>query len=92
MLSAGTNLQPHTDVLSVAEGLSIYFHLQNLVLLVGTGSLTVLKRTSSPRRQSSTRSSSQASLQSDSYASIDLGTEHLPPIDTPEASHVCSLR
>ena len=58
----------------------------------GTGSLTVLKRTSSPRRTGSTsRTPSQASIESD-VASVDLTTEKLPPIDTPEASHVCSVR
>jgi calcium/calmodulin-dependent 3',5'-cyclic nucleotide phosphodiesterase len=59
-----------------------------------TGSLTVLKRTGSPRRTGSagSRSLSQASVDSD-YASVDLSnTEKLPPIDTPEASHVCSIR
>lgn len=59
--------------------------------VAGSGSLTVLKRSSS-RGSNTSRTSSQVSLESEGYASIDLGTEKLPPIDTPEASHVCSLR
>ena len=68
------------------------------VFFSGTGSLTVLKRTgpAGTRRSSGTtsRTPSQSSLDAQSYAStVDLScTEKLPPIDTPEASHVCSIR
>ncbi|XP_052814489.1 dual specificity calcium/calmodulin-dependent 3',5'-cyclic nucleotide phosphodiesterase 1-like isoform X3 [Mya arenaria] len=61
----------------------------------GTGSLTVLRRSNSRTKvvsNNSSRTSSVASLESDSYASVDLGTDKLPPVDVPEASHVCSLR
>ena len=61
--------------------------------VAGTGSLTVLRRTNSKViSTSSSRTSSVASLESDSYASVDLGTDKLPPVDVPEASHICSLR
>ncbi|XP_061164406.1 dual specificity calcium/calmodulin-dependent 3',5'-cyclic nucleotide phosphodiesterase 1A-like isoform X4 [Saccostrea echinata] len=57
------------------------------------GSLTVLKRTNSKSKLPSSSSSRTSSIaESDSYASVDLGTDKLPPIDTPEASHVCSIR
>ncbi|XP_056010993.1 dual specificity calcium/calmodulin-dependent 3',5'-cyclic nucleotide phosphodiesterase 1A-like isoform X34 [Ostrea edulis] len=57
------------------------------------GSLTVLRRTNSKSKLPSTSSSRTSSIaESDSYASVDLGTDKLPPIDTPEASHVCSIR
>lgn len=61
----------------------------------GTGSLTVLRRSNSKNKvvsNNSSRTSSVASIESDSYASVDLGTDRLPPVDVPEASHVCSLR
>ncbi|XP_060557678.1 dual specificity calcium/calmodulin-dependent 3',5'-cyclic nucleotide phosphodiesterase 1A-like isoform X4 [Ruditapes philippinarum] len=61
----------------------------------GTGSLTVLRRSNSKNKvvsDSSSRTSSITSVESDSYASVDLGTDRLPPVDVPEASHVCSLR
>ncbi|XP_053385737.1 dual specificity calcium/calmodulin-dependent 3',5'-cyclic nucleotide phosphodiesterase 1C-like [Mercenaria mercenaria] len=61
----------------------------------GTGSLTVLRRSNSKNKDisdSRSRTSSVASVESDSYASVDLGTDRLPPVDVPEASHVCSLR
>ncbi|KAH3749376.1 hypothetical protein DPMN_183873, partial [Dreissena polymorpha] len=60
-----------------------------------TGSLTVLRRSNSRTKvvsNNSSRTSSVASLESDSYATVDLGTDKLPPVDVPEASHVCSLR
>ncbi|XP_033727876.1 calcium/calmodulin-dependent 3',5'-cyclic nucleotide phosphodiesterase 1A-like isoform X2 [Pecten maximus] len=61
-----------------------------------TGSLTVLRRTNSKTKvggsTSSSRTSSVVSAESDSYASVDLGTDKLPAIDTPDASHVCSIR
>ncbi|XP_069108249.1 dual specificity calcium/calmodulin-dependent 3',5'-cyclic nucleotide phosphodiesterase 1A-like [Argopecten irradians] len=61
-----------------------------------TGSLTVLRRSNSKTKvagsTSSSRTSSVVSAESDSYASVDLGTEKLPAIDTPDASHVCSIR
>ncbi|XP_052814497.1 dual specificity calcium/calmodulin-dependent 3',5'-cyclic nucleotide phosphodiesterase 1C-like isoform X9 [Mya arenaria] len=63
--------------------------------LARTGSLTVLRRSNSRTKvvsNNSSRTSSVASLESDSYASVDLGTDKLPPVDVPEASHVCSLR
>nr|XP_034303432.1 calcium/calmodulin-dependent 3',5'-cyclic nucleotide phosphodiesterase 1A isoform X16 [Crassostrea gigas] len=57
------------------------------------GSLTVLRRTNSKSKLASSSSSRTSSIaESDSYASVDLGTDKLPPIDTPEASHVCSIR
>lgn len=65
------------------------------LVIVGTGSLTVLRRSNSRNKvvsNNSSRTSSVASLESDSYASVDLGTDKLPPVDVPEASHVCSLR
>ncbi|KAJ8320160.1 hypothetical protein KUTeg_001747, partial [Tegillarca granosa] len=65
------------------------------LLITGTGSLTVLKRANSKSKVTSTtssRTSSVVSTESDSYADVDLGTEKLPAIDTPEASHVCSIR
>lgn len=64
-------------------------------IFTGTGSLTVLKRANSKSKVTSTtssRTSSVVSTESDSYADVDLGTEKLPAIDTPEASHVCSIR
>ncbi|XP_064598070.1 dual specificity calcium/calmodulin-dependent 3',5'-cyclic nucleotide phosphodiesterase 1A-like [Liolophura sinensis] len=60
-----------------------------------TGSLTVLRRSTGPNSRKtsvSSPTSSVVSADSDSYASVNLGTEKLPPIDTPEASHVCSIR
>ncbi|KAL5006121.1 hypothetical protein ScPMuIL_017279 [Solemya velum] len=61
-----------------------------------TGSLTVLRRTNSRSKTGSVSTSSSRassiSLDSDSYASVDLGTDKLPMIDTPEASHICSVR
>ncbi|XP_041373982.1 calcium/calmodulin-dependent 3',5'-cyclic nucleotide phosphodiesterase 1A-like isoform X2 [Gigantopelta aegis] len=58
-----------------------------------TGSLTVLRRTNSKKTGSSSSRASSVSIDSvDSYASGDLGVDKLPPIDTPEASHCCSVR
>ncbi|XP_064646950.1 dual specificity calcium/calmodulin-dependent 3',5'-cyclic nucleotide phosphodiesterase 1A-like isoform X4 [Lineus longissimus] len=63
---------------------------------LGTGSLTVLKRSNSRAKPVTTtsRTPSEVSIDSDhqTYASVDLGTDKLPAIDTPEASHVCSIR
>lgn len=57
------------------------------------GSLTVLRRTSSKTKVGSTCSSrTSISTENDSYASVDLGVDKLPPTDTPDASHVCSIR
>nr|XP_022326827.1 calcium/calmodulin-dependent 3',5'-cyclic nucleotide phosphodiesterase 1A-like isoform X4 [Crassostrea virginica] len=57
------------------------------------GSLTVLRRTNSKSKLPSCSSSRTSSIaESDSYASADLGTDKLPAIDTPEATHVCSVR
>ncbi|XP_063412455.1 dual specificity calcium/calmodulin-dependent 3',5'-cyclic nucleotide phosphodiesterase 1A-like isoform X3 [Mytilus trossulus] len=57
------------------------------------GSLTVLRRTSSKTKVGSTSSSrTSISTENDSYASVDLGVDKLPPTDTPDASHVCSIR
>ncbi|XP_074662330.1 dual specificity calcium/calmodulin-dependent 3',5'-cyclic nucleotide phosphodiesterase 1A-like [Tubulanus polymorphus] len=63
--------------------------------LARASSLTVLKRSNSRCKNPTTsRTPSEVSIDSDSqtYATLDLGTEKLPPIDTPEASHVCSIR
>ncbi|XP_035828763.1 calcium/calmodulin-dependent 3',5'-cyclic nucleotide phosphodiesterase 1A [Aplysia californica] len=58
-----------------------------------TGSLTVLRRTNSRKTGSSSSRASSISIDSiDSYASADLGTDKLPPVDTSEALHACSLR
>ncbi|KAL8587572.1 hypothetical protein ACOMHN_000978 [Nucella lapillus] len=58
-----------------------------------TGSLTVLRRTNSRKTGSSSSRASSVSLDSvDSYASMDMGLDKMPSIDTAEASHVCSLR
>ena len=57
------------------------------------GSLTVLRRTSSKTKVGSVSSSrTSLSTENDSYASVDLGVDKLPPTDTPDASHVCSIR
>ena len=58
----------------------------------GAGSLTVLRRTSSKSKVGSTSSSRTSLSTDDSYASVDLGVDKLPPTDTPDASHVCSIR
>lgn len=59
----------------------------------GAGSLTVLRRTSSKTKVGSVSSSrTSLSTENDSYASVDLGVDKLPPTDTPDASHVCSIR
>ncbi|CAL1526602.1 unnamed protein product [Lymnaea stagnalis] len=58
-----------------------------------TGSLTVLRRTNSRKTGSSSSRASSISIDSiDSYASADLGVDKLPPVDTSEALHACSLR
>ncbi|CAG5126987.1 unnamed protein product, partial [Candidula unifasciata] len=58
-----------------------------------TGSLTVLRRTNSRKAGSGSSHTSSLSIDSiDSYASADLGTDKLPPADTSEALHACSLR
>ncbi|XP_059174734.1 dual specificity calcium/calmodulin-dependent 3',5'-cyclic nucleotide phosphodiesterase 1A-like isoform X4 [Physella acuta] len=58
-----------------------------------TGSLTVLRRTNSRKTGSSSSRASSVSIESlDSYASADLGVDKLPPVDTSEALHACSLR
>ncbi|XP_050419545.1 dual specificity calcium/calmodulin-dependent 3',5'-cyclic nucleotide phosphodiesterase 1A isoform X3 [Patella vulgata] len=58
-----------------------------------TGSLTVLRRSNSRKTGSSSSRASSISMDSaDSYASVDLSTDKLPPVDSPEASHICSLR
>ncbi|ESP02256.1 hypothetical protein LOTGIDRAFT_172256 [Lottia gigantea] len=58
-----------------------------------TGSLTVLRRSNSRKTGSSSSRASSISMDSaDSYASVDLNTDKLPPVDCPEASHICSLR
>lgn len=55
--------------------------------------MTVLRRSNSKLKLASNSSSRTSSIaESDSYASVDLGTDKLPSIDTPEASHVCSKR
>ncbi|GFR63052.1 hypothetical protein ElyMa_001886600 [Elysia marginata] len=59
----------------------------------GTGSLTVLRRTNSRKTTTSSSRASSVSMDSiDSYASADLGVDKLPPVDTSEALHACSLR
>ncbi|XP_055869457.1 dual specificity calcium/calmodulin-dependent 3',5'-cyclic nucleotide phosphodiesterase 1C-like isoform X4 [Biomphalaria glabrata] len=58
-----------------------------------TGSLTVLRRTNSRKTGSSSSRASSISMESiDSYASADLGVDKLPPVETSEALHACSLR
>ncbi|KAK3790151.1 hypothetical protein RRG08_005231 [Elysia crispata] len=58
-----------------------------------TGSLTVLRRTNSRKTTTSSSRASSISMDSiDSYASADLGVDKLPPVDTSEALHACSLR
>ncbi|KAI8761278.1 calcium/calmodulin-dependent 3,5-cyclic nucleotide phosphodiesterase 1C, partial [Biomphalaria glabrata] len=57
-----------------------------------TGSLTVLRRTNSRKTGSSSSRASSISMESiDSYASADLGVDKLPPVETSEALHACSL-
>lgn len=78
-----------------------HFHTADIIELCqqqdmsfsGAGSLTVLRRTNSKSKLPSCSSSRTSSIaESDSYASADLGTDKLPAIDTPEATHVCSVR
>ncbi|XP_036364197.1 calcium/calmodulin-dependent 3',5'-cyclic nucleotide phosphodiesterase 1A isoform X3 [Octopus sinensis] len=58
-----------------------------------TGSLTVLRQNNSRKLvSSSSRTSSTVSIDSDSYASGELGFEKMPAADAPEASHYCSMR
>ncbi|XP_076458789.1 putative 3',5'-cyclic phosphodiesterase pde-1 isoform X2 [Babylonia areolata] len=58
-----------------------------------TGSLTVLRRTNSRKTGSSSSRASSVSLDSvDSYASMDLGLDKMPNVETAEASHVCCVR
>ncbi|CAD5122644.1 DgyrCDS11053 [Dimorphilus gyrociliatus] len=63
-----------------------------------SGSLTVLKRPTSsqssdrPLSRHGSKASTQFSLESNSYSSVDLGNEKLPDINTAEASRVCSVR
>ena len=53
----------------------------------------MLRRTNSRKTGSSSSRASSVSMDSvDSYASMDLGTDKLPSIETAEASHVCSVR
>lgn len=63
-------------------------------MVEGTGSLTVLRQNNTRKlvSSSSSRTSSTVSVDSDSYASAELGLEKMPAADAPDASHFCSMR
>ena len=81
----------HVKITSLKMNWLIYYYF----LFPGTGSLTVLRRSNSKPKNASTsssRTSSVVSGENESYVNVDLGVEKLPAVDTPDASHVCSLR
>lgn len=65
-----------------------------LKMMRGTGSLTVLRQNNTRKLVSSgsSRTSSTVSVDSDSYASAELGLEKMPAADAPEASQFCLMR
>lgn len=84
----------HGNEISIITDHILYTYL----IFTGSGSLTVLKRPTSsqssdrPLSRHGSKASTQFSLESNSYASVDLGNEKLPDINTAEASRVCSVR
>lgn len=91
---------PDTDKLEVyfAEIHLIFkssnWNLFSVFFSLGTGSLTVLRQNNTRKlvSSSSSRTSSTVSVDSDSYASAELGLEKMPAADAPDASHFCSMR